>query len=123
VIGKLRRQKPPQEETALDPVMARRARVGQATLAAVQAYFPRRFPGRVHLFIPSKAWRAHWTVAAERWRSVAGHAEAYFGPGCCTNDNMLLTQYAPAFAELFRYSCEPFHAAEANRAEPLALTA
>jgi thioesterase domain-containing protein len=122
LIGKLRRQKAQPDNRALDPVMARRARVEQATIAAVRAYFPRAYPGRLHLFIPSKAW-ASWSVAPGRWRSVARHAEIYFGPDGCTNDNMLLGQNAPAFAELFRHSCEAFHAPSTNCAGPFALNA
>jgi thioesterase domain-containing protein len=105
VMEKFRRRPAPQENPALDAVMALRAKVEQATLAAVRAYYPRSYPGRVHLFIPSKAW-ASWSVAPERWRSVARQAETYFGPDGCSNDNMLLSQNAPAFAELFRDSCE-----------------
>jgi thioesterase domain-containing protein len=89
------------EVPAPDPVLALRAQVERATLAAARRYTPSQFAGRLGLFLPSK----HWVRTPNkplRWRSVAAHAEEYFGPDGCDADNMLREPYAPTFAELFR---------------------
>lgn len=99
VVWRLRRRP---ENAAPDPVTLMRAKVEQATLAALRAYEPRPFPGRLYHFLPCEAWAQH--VRAERWRSVAAVDET-FGPGGCDGDNMLHAQYAPVFAEHFRASC------------------
>lgn len=104
VVEKLRQSEAPRH-AALDPALALRAKVEQATLAAVRAYSPTYFPGRVHLFVPCRAW-AESSFAGLRWRSVALRTETYFGPAGCTADTMLRAQHAPAFAELLRRSCE-----------------
>ncbi len=84
-----------------DPVLVQRDKVGRATLAAIRRYVPSHFPGRVELFLPAKDW-VRSDSQPLRWRSVAQHAEAYFGPNDCHTDVMLREAYAPAFAELFR---------------------
>jgi hypothetical protein len=81
---------------AADPVLALRAKVERATLAAVRAYSPGEFAGRVALFLPSTKWDL-----AQRWRSVAPHAEQYFGPDACGSQDMLREPNAAIFAELF----------------------
>jgi thioesterase domain-containing protein len=81
---------------AADPVLALRARVERATVAAVRAYTPGDFDGRVALFLPSMEWDL-----AQRWRSVAPHAEQYFGPDACSSQDMLREPNATIFAELF----------------------
>jgi thioesterase domain-containing protein len=82
---------------AADPLLALRAKVERATVAAVRAYAPREFAGRVALFLPSREWER-----ARRWRSVAPRAEEYFGPDGCGSQEMLREPNAAAFAELFR---------------------
>jgi len=103
LAGELRPRGAPRPD-APDPVLAQRAKVERATLAAVRAYTPAYFAGRVHLFMPCKSW-AGSSSGGSRWSSVAARTESYFGPDGCTADNMLLPQHAPAFGELFRYSC------------------
>jgi thioesterase domain-containing protein len=90
-----------ESQRAADPVLARRARVERATVAAVRRYRPRRFEGRVKLFLPGAAWQRSG-VAALRWCAVAAHAETYFGPDAADGGNMLLEDHASAFAALFR---------------------
>jgi thioesterase domain-containing protein len=85
------------EAAAADPVLALRATVEQATLAAVRAYAPLESAGRVALFLPSRHWHA-----ARRWRSVSPRAEEYFGPDGCGSQDMLREPHAGAFAKLFR---------------------
>jgi len=81
---------------AADPVLALRAKVERTTVAAVRAYTPGEFAGRVALFLPSTKWDL-----ARRWRSVAPHAEQYFGPDTCGSQDMLREPNAGTFAELF----------------------
>jgi thioesterase domain-containing protein len=66
-----RLQKPAQPPEALagvsPAVQAARRRVESATLAAVRAYRPQRYPGEIDLFVSADKWhRSH------QWRSVAG---------------------------------------------------
>jgi thioesterase domain-containing protein len=86
---------------AADPVLALRGKVERATLAAVRAYWPREFAGRVALFPPSRHWEA-----ARGWRSAAPHAEEYAGPEGCGSQDMLREPNAAAFAELFKTALE-----------------
>jgi thioesterase domain-containing protein len=86
---------------ALDPVLARRMKVERATLAAVRRYAPRRFDGRLKLFVPGPQWRDSG-VAAARWRALATEVQEYCGPAASDGVNMLREVHAPAFAELFR---------------------
>jgi len=95
---------------ALDPVLAERAKVERATVAAVRRYVPGHFAGRVSLFLPDRKWTRS-ADAPLRWRSVAQCSEQYFGPEGCNGDTMLREPYAAAFAGLFRQCCEK-HARE-----------
>jgi thioesterase domain-containing protein len=89
----------------IDPVLARRAAVERATLAAVREYMPPHFAGRVALFLPGHEWR-NAGVDALRWRTIAAEAREYFGPEASTGTDMLREVYAAAFAELFRRACK-----------------
>jgi thioesterase domain-containing protein len=58
-----------------DPVIERRVKVEQATLAAVRRYRPLRYDGTLNVFHPSRQWlRAG--VGAMRWRARARAGEA-----------------------------------------------
>jgi len=83
---------------ALDPLLARRASVERATLAAVRRYTPRHFAGRLALLAPSREWLSS---AARLWRSSAERTTEYFGPPGCLGDTML-HDYAPQTAQLLR---------------------
>ncbi len=87
--------------TPSDPVLALRAQVERATVAAARRYTPSRFAGRIGLFLPCKDW-LRTPNKPLRWRSVAAHVEEYVGPDGCTSDNMLREPYVATFAELFR---------------------
>jgi thioesterase domain-containing protein len=89
---------------APDAVLLLRAKLERATFAAARRYSPGHFPGHVSLFLPSKEWVFSGNQPL-RWRSVAQHAEEYFGPDGCNSDTMLREPYAPAFAELFEQCC------------------
>jgi thioesterase domain-containing protein len=89
------------QAAALDPVLSRRLKVERATLAAVRRHAPRRFDGRVRLFLPGPQWRAAG-VAPLGWRAVADDVREYYGPAASDGANMLREVHAPAFAELFR---------------------
>ncbi|MBS1188674.1 MAG: thioesterase [Rhodocyclaceae bacterium] len=82
-------------------LLAQRARVQQATLAALARYRPAPYPGAIHLFLPSPAW-AEAGGLATRWRRWAGHVEEHYGPATSTGDNILQETHCPAFAEIFR---------------------
>ena len=84
-----------------DSVLVLRAKVERATIAAARRYTPGHFAGRVSLFLPCKEWVRSGNEPL-RWRSVAQHAEEYFGPDGCNTDIMLGEPHAPVFAELFR---------------------
>jgi thioesterase domain-containing protein len=86
----------------VDPVVVLRTKVEDATLAAVRAYEPRRFAGRVALFRPSRRWGD-----ADGWHEVAPHAEEYAGPEDCGSQDMLREPNAAAFATLFEQALRP----------------
>jgi thioesterase domain-containing protein len=86
---------------AVDPVLALRFRVEQATVRAVRRYAPRPFAGRFALFLPGREWQRSG-VAARRWRPLAKRVEEYFGPDASTGTDMLREPHAAAFADLFR---------------------
>jgi thioesterase domain-containing protein len=100
VLWRLRRAR-----QAPDPAAALHAKVLAATVRAVRAYEPRPFPGRVHHYLPCESWARRPHVRAERWRALAGMLETYCGPEGCTEDDMLLEEHAPLFAQHFRLSC------------------
>lgn len=108
LAGKLpgRQRSPvPANQGALDPVLAHRARVADATFAALRRYVPSPFAGQLALFLPCREW-ARSRELPLRWRAVAERAEEYFGPDGCTGDMMLREPYAPTFAALFRRSTQ-----------------
>jgi thioesterase domain-containing protein len=87
-----------------DEVLRCRAQVEQATLAAVRAYEPRRYAGRVCLILPSRYW-ARAGFGALDWRDMAEHTDSFFGPAGSDGDNMLRAPRVDAFAEIFRRAC------------------
>jgi len=89
--------------TESDTVLALRAQVGRATIAAARRYTPDRFVGRVCLFLPSRDF-VHSRDEPLRWRSVVPHAEEYYGPDGCERDQMLLEPHVSGFAGLFKQS-------------------
>jgi thioesterase domain-containing protein len=90
----------PTQTTESDPVLRFREKVGRATIAAVSRYTPGAFPGRVGLFLPTKAWLSGNDVVS-RWQKVAPGVEGCYGPDGSTGDTMLREPYAEAFAKLF----------------------
>lgn len=90
--------------TAPDSVLLLRAKVEDATIAALRRYTPGHFAGRVSLFLPSREW-VRLGNESLRWRTIAQHAEECYGPDGCNVDIMLRESYAPVFAGLFRQRC------------------
>ena len=82
-----------------DPVLIRRHNVEAVTLAAVRAFVPRYFAGRLCLFMPHRRWLGARNLS-QRWRAVAAAVEEYCGPGC-EGDAMLLEPTAGVIADLF----------------------
>ena len=108
LAGQLRQRRARLEDErlrAIEPVLARRAQVERATIGAVRRYRPRRFEGRVKLFLPGTEW-LHSGVAALQWRAVAARASVYLGPDAAGGSDMLRDGHAPAFAALLRVACE-----------------
>ena len=104
ISAKLRQRKAQREATrtaSLDPLFVLRAKVEKVTIAALRRYTPSHFAGRVKIISPSKAW-SDSVRASQYWRSVAQHAEEYFGPDGCDVSDMLLEPHVRAVAELFR---------------------
>lgn len=91
------------KSAAPDQVLALRAQVEQATVAAARRYTPQPFAGRVCLILPSRDFVRSYDEPL-RWRSVVPHAEEYYGPEGCKRDQMLREPYASQFAELFMQS-------------------
>ena len=88
-----------------DPVLALRATVERATIAAIRNYSPGLFEGRVALFLPSQDW-VRSGFGALLWRSAARHCDEYRGADGCNGDNMLTDPNAGVFAELFRQAMD-----------------
>ena len=88
-----------------DRVLAARARLEQATLAAVRAYRPRPYGGPVQHYLPCERWARRSGSQALRWASLAPRVETFFGPEGCTADDMLLGGHAAIFAEQLRRGC------------------
>ena len=90
---------------ARDPVLARRARVEQATVEAGSRYSPARCEARICLFLPSARW-AHTVNEPLRWRALALEARTYAGPEGCDLNSMLREPHVSTFAELFRRAAQ-----------------
>lgn len=112
----LRRRDETRGESADDPVLALRAGVERATLAAGRRYSPGRFDGRLCIFMPSEAWTESLDKPL-RWKRHARHVELYSGPVECDPDKMLLEPNAAAFARLFREAAGKKHAASDAHSE------
>ena len=97
-----RRNAPP-PSVPPDPVEVLRAKVQAATIVGLRRYTPRRFDGRVGLFLPNQKWLRRGSPML-RWRRVATRTERYVGPDDCIGDEMLLETHVPAIADLLR-SC------------------
>ena len=122
LVGKLQERKTRNPVRTVDPVLARRAKVERATLAAVRRYTPTHFAGRIELFLPGRQELPN-SVAALRWRDLAQQFEVYFGPENCDGYTMLLEPTAPAFAELFRGCRDGAQGATLRLPDTLVLTA
>lgn len=90
----------PETVAANDPVMARRARVEEATMTAVRKYDPDRFAGHIDLMLPCESWK-HSSDAPLRWSKLATSCTQFVGPDDCNGDTMLRPEHAATFAKLF----------------------
>ena len=88
-------------ERSEDPVLTLRVAVERATIAAVRAYTPARYSGRLCLFLPQNRW-ARTRFGAALWRALAEHCEEFPGPAGCEADDMLTEPHARNLAGLFR---------------------
>jgi thioesterase domain-containing protein len=87
----------------LDPALANRRRMEDATMAAVERYEPEFYPGRVDAFLPSEAWR-HSGERPDEWRQVARQVIEHVGPDGADGDNMLREPHVQALAALLNPS-------------------
>jgi thioesterase domain-containing protein len=71
-----------------DPALVNRRRVEEATLDAVKRYEPKRYSGRVDLFLPNRAWRESGD-RPDDWKEWAGHVVEHIGPDASAGDTML----------------------------------
>src|SRR5258705_8633123 len=107
MLQRRKEQREANRRPSLDPVLALRVKVQDATRAGVRRYVPRYFGGKVSLFLPSREWlRPGNRNAALRWRAVARDTEEYCGPDGCEGDVMLLEPHVSVVAELFRRCCD-----------------
>ncbi|HEY8131141.1 MAG TPA: alpha/beta fold hydrolase, partial [Thermoanaerobaculia bacterium] len=88
IMEKLRRRSE-SHLTAVDPVLALRARLKQITARAVSRYTPRDFAGRFCQILPSNGCVLP-RGATLPWRTVVPQLEEYCGPDGCEGDVMLL---------------------------------
>lgn len=88
------------DDVAADPVMVQRSKIEAATRKALRGYHPRRYPGRVAVFLPNREWRHRGH--SMRWREVADDCEMYTGPDGCEGDVMLHEPHVRRVAEQFR---------------------
>lgn len=103
-LRNIRTQQITERPEVSDSVLALRARVERATIAAARRYTPGHLAGRVSLFLPCQEWVRSGNEPL-RWRAVAQHTEEYFGPDGCNPDIMLREPHAATFARLFRQCC------------------
>ena len=88
------------DDAMADPVLVQRSRIEAATRKALRRFRPRRYPGRVAVFLPNREWRHRGH--SMRWREVAGDCEMYSGPDGCEGDVMLHEPHVRLIAEQFR---------------------
>lgn len=84
-----------------DPLIRRRVKLEDATVAAARGYAPAPFHGRACLYLPGRDW-VRTRNQPLRWRSLVQSPEEYYGPVGCDSNNMLREPYAAQFAELLR---------------------
>ena len=84
-----------------------RENVADLTLAAVKAYRPRVYPGRIHHFMASELTLKQNYGRQRDWRKfVAGGLQVHIGPEGCVKDTMLLEPFAEFFANRLRECIE-----------------
>jgi len=84
-----------------------RENVANTTMAAVRAYRPRAYPGRIHHFMASELSMKHNYGRQRDWRNFAtGGVQVHIGPDGCIRDNMLLEPFAEFFANRLRECLE-----------------
>jgi len=105
-LGLVRSQRAGGDAAKPDAVLTLRAAVERATLEAARRYRPRRFGGRLRLFLPSHA-APRTRDQPLRWRAFAAESEVWYGPTGCRADTMLREPYAKKVAEAFRVTPEP----------------
>jgi len=95
-----------EEAASRDPVLARRAKVEDATLVAASRYHAGFFPGRLCLFVPVGTSAKAFDMP-QRWRETAEQVEELAAPIGCVTENMLKEPHVGTIAALFRRCCEP----------------
>ena len=84
-----------------------RENVANMTLAAMRAYRPRVYPGRIHRFFASElSLKQNYGGQRDWGKFAAGGLQVYIGPDGCVKDTMLLEPYAEFFANRLRECLE-----------------
>lgn len=91
---------------APDPVLALRGALERATIRAARRYRPRRYEGRLRLFVSSPAALLTRDQPLA-WRAFVEDSEVWYGPSGCLRDTMLREPHAKVFADMFRRSTKP----------------
>ena len=99
LAARLRRLTPRRAAQISDPVLARRQRVEETTMAAVREYTPGPCGCHLDVMLPCSSWRRSWARPLRWGRSTVSTA-VFAGPEGCTGDVMLLPGHAPTFAAL-----------------------
>jgi thioesterase domain-containing protein len=84
-----------------DPIISRRIRVEQATMAAARNHRPTPFSGRLGLFLPEEKWK-NSRFAPLRWKRFASQTDLFYGPDGVKMDEILLEPAVGVIAERFK---------------------
>ncbi|HET7024671.1 MAG TPA: thioesterase domain-containing protein [Gemmatimonadales bacterium] len=99
-VALVRAQRAARRSAVPDPALALREAVERATLAAARRYRPRRFDGRLRLFVSSRA-ALGTRDRPLHWQALAADSEVWLGPNECPRNAMLLEPHAKTFAEMY----------------------
>jgi thioesterase domain-containing protein len=98
-------QNPEKTDDPVDPIIARRTVVEEATMSAVRKYEPQRYEGHIDLMLPCQEW-LRTSDTPLQWKRFAASSTQFVGPDDCNGDNMLRPEHAATFAALFEQARE-----------------
>lgn len=95
-----------------NPVLESGRRVARTTIAAIRGYRPRRYPGRVDLFLPAEGWRR---LHPWQWRAVSGTYRESTGRDGSSLEVMLQEPFVGEVARTLRCYLDEIARAESGR--------